>query len=92
MFLFVAILGNEVGWFDLDENRTGSLVSKLAADAALVRSALADRLSTIIQNISLTVAAFGIAFTLSWRLASVIIATFPLLVGASIAEVKVKKS
>ncbi|XP_058218120.1 ABC transporter B family member 13-like isoform X2 [Rhododendron vialii] len=84
--MFSAILGNEVGWFDLDENRTGSLVSKLAADAALVRSALADRLSTIVQNIALTVAAFGIAFTLSWRLASVIIATFPLLVGASIAE------
>ncbi|KAI8549479.1 hypothetical protein RHMOL_Rhmol06G0027600 [Rhododendron molle] len=84
--MFSAILGNEVGWFDLDENSTGSLVSKLAADAALVRSALADRLSTIVQNIALTVTAFGIAFTLSWRLTSVIIATFPLLVGASIAE------
>ncbi|KAH7848867.1 hypothetical protein Vadar_009448 [Vaccinium darrowii] len=84
--MFSAILCNEVGWFDLDENSTGSLLSKLAADATLVRSALADRLSTIVQNVALTITAFGIAFTLSWRLASVIIATFPLLVGASIAE------
>ncbi|KAK3007713.1 hypothetical protein RJ639_015058, partial [Escallonia herrerae] len=58
-------------------NSTGSLTSKLAADATLVRSALAD---------PLTVTAFVIAFTLSWRIASVIIATYPLLIGASITE------
>ncbi|KAF5955890.1 hypothetical protein HYC85_008746 [Camellia sinensis] len=86
LLMFSAILSNEVGWFDLDENNTGSLISKLAADATLVRSALADRLSTIVQNIALTVTAFGIAFVLSWRLAAVVIATFPLLIGSSIAE------
>lgn len=71
----------------MDENSTGSLMSKLAADATLVRSALADRLSTIVQNIALTVTAFVIAFSLSWRIAAVIISTFPLLIGAAIAEV-----
>lgn len=71
----------------MDENNTGLLISKLAADATLVRSALADRLSTIVQNVALAVTAFGIAFALSWRLACVIIATFPLLIGASITEV-----
>ncbi|XAR61640.1 Xenobiotic-transporting ATPase [Bertholletia excelsa] len=86
LLMFSAILSNEVGWFDLEENNTGLLMSKLAADATLVRSALADRLSTIVQNVSLTVTAFVIAFTLSWRIAAVIIATFPLLIGASIAE------
>lgn len=86
LLMFSAILSNEIGWFDLDENSTGSLTSKLAADATLVRSALADRLSTIVQNVALTVTAFVIAFTLSWRIASVIIASFPLLIGASITE------
>ncbi|XP_076951580.1 ABC transporter B family member 13-like [Bidens hawaiensis] len=84
--MFSAILTNEVGWFDMDENSTGSLMSKLAADATLVRSALADRLSTIVQNISLTVTAFVISFILSWRIALVIVSTFPLLIGASITE------
>ncbi|CDP07374.1 unnamed protein product [Coffea canephora] len=84
--MFSAILSNEIGWFDMDENSTGSLMSKLAADATLVRSALADRLSTVVQNVALTVTSFVIAFTLSWRIAAVIIATFPLLIGASIAE------
>ncbi|XP_062101437.1 ABC transporter B family member 13-like isoform X2 [Humulus lupulus] len=86
LLMFSAILSNEVSWFDLEENNTGSLTSILAADATLVRSALADRLSTIVQNIALTVTAFVIAFILSWRIAAVVIASLPLLIGASIAD------
>jgi len=52
-----------------------------------VRSTVADRMSTITQNVSLTVTAFVIAFLLSWRMAAVVIATFPLLIAAKIAEV-----
>ncbi|XP_020261603.1 ABC transporter B family member 13-like [Asparagus officinalis] len=77
LLMFSAILKNEVGWFDLDEHSSGSLASTLAADATLVKSTVADRMSSIIQNISLTVTAFVIAFLLSWRLAAVVIATFP---------------
>ncbi|KAL5706452.1 ABC-type xenobiotic transporter [Ranunculus cassubicifolius] len=84
--MFSAILCNEIGWFDLEENNTGSLVSNLAAGATLLRSTVADRLSTIVQNSSLTLTACIIAFTLSWRMACVVIATFPLLIGASITE------
>ncbi|KAK4275085.1 hypothetical protein QN277_018224 [Acacia crassicarpa] len=86
LLMFSAILTNEVSWFDLDENNTGSLTAKLAADATLVRSALADRLSTIVQNVALTVTAFAIAFTLSWKLTAVVAACLPLLIGASITE------
>lgn len=86
-YKIAAILTNEVAWFDMDENNTGSLTAKLAADATLVRSALADRLSTIVQNVALTVTAFAIAFTLSWKLTAVVAACLPLLIGASITEV-----
>ncbi|KAJ6938336.1 LOW QUALITY PROTEIN: hypothetical protein NC651_004917 [Populus alba x Populus x berolinensis] len=68
--MFSAILCNEIGWFDLDENSTGSLTSTLAADATLVRSTLADRLSTMVQNVSLTVTAFVIGFSLCWRVSA----------------------
>ncbi|KAI3464812.1 hypothetical protein Pfo_021475 [Paulownia fortunei] len=86
LLMFSAILSNEIGWFDKDENSTGSLASKLATDATLVRSAIADRISTVVQNIALAVTAFVIAFVLSWRLAAVVVAAFPLLIGANIAE------
>ena len=39
------------------------------------------------QNVALTVTAFVIAFMLSWRIASVVVASLPLLIGASITEV-----
>ncbi|CAN1127328.1 ABC transporter B family member 13 [Linum perenne] len=84
--MFTAILSNEIGWFDLEENNTGSLSSALAADATLVRSALADRLSTIVQNLALIITACVISFTLCWRVAAVVVATFPLLLGATLAE------
>ncbi|WVY89008.1 hypothetical protein V8G54_037946 (chloroplast) [Vigna mungo] len=86
LLMFSAILKNEVAWFDKDENNTGSLSAMLAADATLVRSALADRLSTIVQNVALTVTAFVIGFTLSWKLTAVVVACLPLLIGASITE------
>ncbi|KMS96261.1 hypothetical protein BVRB_000680 [Beta vulgaris subsp. vulgaris] len=84
--MFSAMISSEPGWFDLDENRIGSLVSKLAANATLIRTALVDRLSIIVQNAALVVAAFVIAFKFSWRIASVTIAIFPLLIGASLTE------
>lgn len=84
--MFSAILRNEIGWFDFRENSSGLLTSRLASDATLVRGAIADRMSTIVQNVALTVTAFVIAFWLDWRVTLVILATFPLLLGASIGE------
>ncbi|KAK9129437.1 hypothetical protein Sjap_009924 [Stephania japonica] len=84
--IFSAVLRNDVGWFDLEANSTGSLISILAADATIVRSALADRMSAIVQNISLTVTAFAIGFNLCWQLALVIAGTFPILIAGSVAE------
>ncbi|CAL1411420.1 unnamed protein product [Linum trigynum] len=84
--MFSAILSNEIGWFDAEENNVGSLISALAADATLVRSALADRLSTIVQNSALMVTSCIIAFTLNWRIASVVVATFPLLLASTLTE------
>ncbi|KAK4490259.1 hypothetical protein RD792_000921 [Penstemon davidsonii] len=86
LLMFSAILSNEIGWYDKDENSTGSLASKLATDATLVRSAIADRISTVVQNLALAVTAFVIAFVLCWRIAIVVVAAFPLLIGANIAE------
>ncbi|KAK9164528.1 hypothetical protein Syun_005430 [Stephania yunnanensis] len=86
LMMFSAILQNEIGWFDLDENSTGSLISKLAAGATVVRTSLAERLSTIMQNMSLTLTAFIISFVFCWRVAAVVIATLPLITAAAVAE------
>lgn len=84
--MFSAMLSNEAGWFDLEENSIGSLTSKLAGDATLVRAALVDRLSVLVNNASLIVAAFFIAFKLCWRVSAVTVALYPLLIPAALAE------
>ncbi|XP_057516104.1 ABC transporter B family member 13-like [Amaranthus tricolor] len=86
LMMFSAMLSNEIGWFDQEENSVGSLTSKLAADATFVRTTLVDRLSTIVQNTSLLAAAFILSFSLSWRISVVTLAMFPVLIAGSLAE------
>jgi ATP-binding cassette subfamily B (MDR/TAP) protein 1 len=82
-----AILQQEVGWFDNEANNSNLLASRLATDATMVRAAVGDRMSTILQNLALVITAFCIAFYLQWRVAAVILGTFPLLICAAVGEV-----
>ncbi|KAG6555321.1 hypothetical protein Mapa_003364 [Marchantia paleacea] len=84
--MFKSILSFEIGWFDYDENNSSLVASRLASDATLVRAAVGDRMSTIAQNLALMTTAFVIAFVLCWKVTFVILATFPCLIGAAIAE------
>ncbi|CAI5997677.1 unnamed protein product [Closterium sp. NIES-65] len=84
--MLTSILRNEIGWFDHDKNNSGAVAARLSSDATLVRGAIGDRISVITQNFSLIVVAFVISFVLNWRMALVIIATFPLLVASAAAQ------
>eukprot|EP00271_Cylindrocystis_brebissonii_P007435 TRINITY_DN20981_c0_g1_i1.p1 TRINITY_DN20981_c0_g1~~TRINITY_DN20981_c0_g1_i1.p1 ORF type:complete len:1281 (-),score=259.90 TRINITY_DN20981_c0_g1_i1:445-4287(-) len=84
--MFQAILRNEVAWFDRDANSSGAVASRLATDATLVRAAAGDRISVIVQNLSLLIIAFTIALILQWKMALVVIATFPLLIVSAVVE------
>ncbi|KAG9442708.1 hypothetical protein H6P81_018562 [Aristolochia fimbriata] len=86
LLMFSAILRNEMGWFDMDEHRSGSLASTLAASSTVLRSSVSDRLCTMTQNVSLIVTSFLIALVVNWRVASVVIATLPLLILSTLAE------
>lgn len=82
--MFSAILRNEVGWFD--KNNSSLLAARLSSDGTLVKAAVADRISTLLQNLALIVTAFIIAFWLEWRIALVIVATYPALIGSHTSE------
>ena len=61
--------------------------ARLSADATAVKSAIADRISLMVQTFTLLVAAFVISFSLLWKMSLVVLATFPLVVSAAIIEV-----
>ncbi|KAH7415620.1 hypothetical protein KP509_14G054100 [Ceratopteris richardii] len=84
--MFKAMLRNEVGWFDQDENNSNRLTARLAVDAAQVRGAIGDRISLILQNLTSFVTACVIGLVIEWRLALVLLATFPLLIAAAFSQ------
>ncbi|WVZ77552.1 hypothetical protein U9M48_025409 [Paspalum notatum var. saurae] len=68
----------EIGWFDRDENSSGSICSQLSKDANIVRSLVGDRMSLVIQTISAILIAYIMGLVITWRLALLMIAMQPL--------------
>ncbi|KAI3455656.1 hypothetical protein Pfo_012319 [Paulownia fortunei] len=81
--LFKAILRQEPGWFDSNENSSGILVSRLSIDCISFRSGLGDRISVLLMGLSSAAVGLGIAFFLQWRLTLLAAAVTPLTLGAS---------
>lgn len=82
-----AMLRNEVGWFDEEENSADTLSMRLANDATFVRAAFSNRLSIFIQDSTAVIVAVLIGMLLQWRLALVALATSPILTVSAIAQV-----
>ncbi|KAI7726411.1 hypothetical protein M8C21_016957, partial [Ambrosia artemisiifolia] len=81
-----AIMRNEVGWFDEEEHNSSLVAARLATDAADVKSAIAERISVLLQNMTSLLTSFVVAFIVEWRVSLLILATFPLLVLAHFAQ------
>ncbi|XP_019068739.3 ABC transporter B family member 19 isoform X1 [Solanum lycopersicum] len=81
--LFKSILKQEPGWFDLDENSTGVLVSRLSVDCVSFRSVLGDRFSVLLMGLSSAAVGLSVSFKLEWRLALLATAVTPFTLGAS---------
>ncbi|KAL0720754.1 hypothetical protein Bca4012_035353 [Brassica carinata] len=84
--MFSAMLRNEVGWFDEEENSPDTLSMRLANDATFVRAAFSNRLSILIQDSFAVIVAILIGLLLGWRLALVALATLPVLTLSAIAQ------
>ncbi|CAI0411427.1 unnamed protein product [Linum tenue] len=84
--MFSAMLRNEVGWFDDEDNSADTLSMRLANDATFVRAAFSNRLSIFIQDSAAVIVAVVIGMLLQWRLALVALATLPILIISAIAQ------
>ncbi|XP_031742191.1 ABC transporter B family member 20 isoform X2 [Cucumis sativus] len=84
--MFSAMLRNEVGWFDEEENSADTLSMRLANDATFVRATFSNRLSIFIQDSAAVIVALLIGMLLQWRLALVALATLPVLTISAVAQ------
>ncbi|EGZ10289.1 multidrug resistance protein ABC superfamily [Phytophthora sojae] len=80
---YSGMMRQEVGWFDLKENSSGSLVSRLATDSAILQSMTSDFLNRSLMTGTTFIIIFAIAFYYSWQMTLIMIATTPFLVGVN---------
>ena len=92
------MLRQEIGWFDMDENNLGALVTRLSTDAAALKGFTGPTLSALLTAVGAMVAALVISFTAGWKLTLVILCFTPLMVftgiiqGQQISQAGKKKS
>ena len=78
--MFRAMLSQEIGWFDLEENNSGALCSRLSTNAQTVQSATGNKTGQICQSISGLLAGLGLALYYNWKVGLVSNAFVPLIV------------
>ncbi|KDO25357.1 hypothetical protein SPRG_09182 [Saprolegnia parasitica CBS 223.65] len=74
---FDAMLRQDIGWFDDEKHSSGALTTRLATDSAAIRSMTAETLNAILVTLASVAVTIVIAFTQSWQMTLVILATFP---------------
>ncbi|KAJ9551420.1 hypothetical protein OSB04_015465 [Centaurea solstitialis] len=90
--LLEKLLTFEIGWFDRDENTSAAICARLSTEANMVRSLVGDRLSLLTQAFFGAIFAYVLGLVLSWRLALVLMAAQPLLIGSFYARSALMKS
>ncbi|KAF9930602.1 Multidrug resistance protein 1 [Linnemannia zychae] len=79
---FQAILSQEMGFFDKEENSTGALTSRLATDAYQMHELVSQIMKLSFQTITTVVLGLAYSFSESWRLSLVILALIPLMAAS----------
>jgi ATP-binding cassette subfamily B (MDR/TAP) protein 1 len=86
---FKAMLKQEMGWYDMPENNTGALCARLSGDAAKVQGATGARVGSVLQGVAGIIIAIGLGLYYNWKLGLVCTVFFPLMIGATMAEMMI---
>uniref|UniRef100_A0A674AXM9 ABC-type xenobiotic transporter n=1 Tax=Salmo trutta TaxID=8032 RepID=A0A674AXM9_SALTR len=86
--VFHAMMRQEIGWFDDNNNAVGVLTTRLATDASLVKGATGSRLGLATNTVCALTIAIVVAFIHSWQLTLLILACVPFLIGANVIQMR----
>lgn len=76
------VLTFEISWFDQEDNSSAAICARLATEANLVRSLVADRMSLLVQVLTSACLAWILGLIVTWRVAIVTISMQPLAVAS----------
>ncbi|TDG52500.1 hypothetical protein AWZ03_000733 [Drosophila navojoa] len=85
---FKAMLSQEIGWFDEEQNSVGALSARLSGEAAGVQGAIGYPLSGMIQALANFISGVSVSMYYNWKLALLCLANCPIIVGSVILEAK----
>ncbi|DAZ96538.1 TPA: hypothetical protein N0F65_011215 [Lagenidium giganteum] len=80
-----SVLRQDIGWFDLPENSSGSLISRLTADSAALHAVTAGTLNQMLTYLSTIGVGYILGFAYSWEFALVLLAILPLMLFPAFA-------
>ncbi|KAI8147839.1 putative ABC transporter protein [Fennellomyces sp. T-0311] len=79
MLYLHAVLRQEMGWFDKAEE--GSLTTRLASDTQTIQDGISEKFGDLVMCVAQFVTGYVVAFVNGWKMALVMFATMPLLLG-----------
>ncbi|KAM4697414.1 bile salt export pump-like [Rhinophrynus dorsalis] len=85
---FQAMLGQEIGWFDDNNNSPGALTTRLATDASQVQGATGSQIGMIVNSLTNIGASLIISFYFSWKLSLVVLCFLPLIGLSGVFQAK----
>ena len=80
--VFSSLVRQDAAFFDDERNSVGTLLTRLATDATLVKSVTGEYTGLIFENTISLLVALVIAFVASWRMTIVVMCAMPLLVAS----------
>jgi ATP-binding cassette, subfamily B (MDR/TAP), member 1 len=83
---FKSMMRQEIGWFDLDENNLGALITRLSSDAAALKGFTGPTLSAGLTGLGALITALIISFLAGWKLTLVILCFTPLMVLTGVIQ------
>lgn len=78
--LMEALMRQEIGWFDQEENGSGALLSHLNSDVLAAKGQVTDLLAVLGQVVGALFAGFPISLVHQWQVALVVISVAPILI------------
>ena len=84
--MFQAMLQQEMGWFDLQENNTGALCARLSSNAQAVSGATGAKVGQIMQGLATLFCSLGLGLYYNWKVGLVSFAFIPLLIVGMVLQ------
>ncbi|EGD72703.1 ATP-binding cassette transporter subfamily B member 1 [Salpingoeca rosetta] len=86
--VFRVMVSKSAGWYDDPRHSRGILTTRLSSDASAVRGALGDQLGVAVRIAFTVIGCMTAACIYCWRVALVVLATFPVTAFASVMKYK----